>query len=102
MPAWGAPARSCRRRHRRAGQPTPVENKRADGPALAGRYRAALGRFGADPEAVPPDEAAAQLAGSAVWDRLVAGLDRWLREEKLPWVRAVLRVADSDPYRDAV
>src|SRR5262249_42095206 len=29
-------------------------------------------------------------------------LDRWLRVEKLPWLRAVLQAADPDWYRDAV
>ncbi len=42
------------------------------------------------------------MAQSAVRERLVAALDRWLRQEQLPWVREVLRGADPDEYRGAV
>jgi tetratricopeptide (TPR) repeat protein len=81
---------------------TPVENKQPDGPAVAERYRGAFGRFGADPGSVSPEEAARRVAGSAVRDRLVAALDRWLGDGKSAGVRAVLRAVDPDPFRDAV
>jgi tetratricopeptide (TPR) repeat protein len=81
---------------------TQVWSKRPHPVKVAVRLREALGRFGANPGAVPAEEVAARVSSSAVRDRLIAALDRWLRGEKLAWVRAVLRVADPHPYRDAV
>jgi tetratricopeptide (TPR) repeat protein len=81
---------------------TVVEN-RLPGPAVvAARTRAALRRFGADPDAVSVDEVAARVSASVVRERIVAALDRLLRQEKKARVRAVLRRVDADPYRDAV
>jgi tetratricopeptide (TPR) repeat protein len=81
---------------------TPVENQWPDREAVVGRYRAALEKFGIDPEAMAADEAAARLGRSAVQARLVATLDLWLWEEPREWVRAVLRRADPDTERDAI
>src|SRR5581483_7512494 len=81
---------------------TPDEGKLPDGPALANRYRAALGRFGADPGEVPPEEVARRVSGSVARDRLVAALDRWLGAGRSAGVRAVLRAVDPNPFRDAV
>ena len=81
---------------------TPVEGKFPDGPAMAERYRAVFGRFGADPGVVPPEEAARRVTGSVVRDRLVAALDRWLGAGRPAGVRTVLRAVDPDPFRDAV
>jgi eukaryotic-like serine/threonine-protein kinase len=70
---------------------------------VAARARAALTRFGADPDAVPADEAAARVSASVVRERLVTVLDRWLFwPERTAGVRAVLGRVDENPYRDAV
>jgi tetratricopeptide (TPR) repeat protein len=77
-------------------------NRFPDQAVAAARTRAALERFGADPDAVPVDEAAARVSVSAVRERIVPALDRLLRHEKTAGVRAVLRLVDADPYRNAV
>ncbi len=110
---------------------TAVENKLPDVAAVATRTREALKRFGADPEAVPVDEATARVSASAVRGRIVSALDRLLLPIRLvDWdklstkqpreytpqlraavaallpktaaVRALLRQVDADPYRDTV
>ena len=81
---------------------TPLESKLPDAASVATRYREALGRFGADPDAVPADQAAARISASLVRDRLVTALDRMLRAQKTAGVRATLHAVDPDPYRDAV
>jgi tetratricopeptide (TPR) repeat protein len=81
---------------------THVDNKRPDPAAVATRTREALARFGADPEAVSVDDAAARLSTSVVRERIVSVLDRLLWHPKRAPVRAVLRRVDSDPYRDKV
>src|SRR5262249_48950836 len=86
---------------------TPVEKKIDEMADRVPWFRAALSRIGLKPESVPAAAAAAGVKGSAVRDRLVTALDRWLRAENPSrlgpnWVRAVLRAADPDPYRDAV
>ena len=45
---------------------------------MAARARAALTQFGADPDAGSVDEAAARVSASAVRERIVTALDRWL------------------------
>jgi tetratricopeptide (TPR) repeat protein len=70
--------------------------------AMAMRTREALGRFGADPDAVPVDEATARVSASVVRERIVSALDRLLRHQKTAGVRALLRRVDADPYRDAI
>src|SRR5262249_58481040 len=64
--------------------------------------RDALRRFGADPDAVSVDKAAARVSAAVVRERIVTALDRLLRQEQTARVRAVLRLVDADPYRDAV
>jgi tetratricopeptide (TPR) repeat protein/tRNA A-37 threonylcarbamoyl transferase component Bud32 len=81
---------------------TVVVTKRPDPAVVVRRTRAALRRFGADPEAASVDAAAARVPASAVLERIVTALDRLLRQEKAAEVRAVLRRVDADPYRDAV
>ncbi len=81
---------------------TLVENKYPDVKEVSARYREALGRFAANPEEVPAEEAAARVKASMVRDRLVAALDRLLVAEPSERVRAVLQVLDPDPFRDAV
>jgi tetratricopeptide (TPR) repeat protein len=94
------------------------------------RTREALRRFGADPDVVSADEAAARVSSSVVRERIVSALERLLLPirlvdvDSLPetkrksytelradmaallpktvGVRAVLRRVDADPYRDAV
>src|SRR5262249_18262734 len=73
-----------------------------DTAVVARRTREALARFGADPEAVSEDEAAARVSASVVRERIVTALDRLLWDSKRDGVRAVLRRVDADPYRDAV
>jgi eukaryotic-like serine/threonine-protein kinase len=79
-----------------------VANQFPDPEAVAARTREALGRFGADPDAVPADDAAARVSASLVRERIVTALDRRLRQEGTAGLRAVLRRVDADPYRDAV
>ncbi len=81
---------------------TPDENKLPDATAVATRTREALRRFGADPDAVSVDDAAARVSASVVRERIVSALDRLLRQGKTTGVRALLRRVDADPYRDAV
>jgi tetratricopeptide (TPR) repeat protein len=70
-------------------------------PEVAAWYRAALAEFGADPDVTAPDESAARVSGSAVRDRLVAALDLVLPVGRSDRVRATLRLADPDTFRDA-
>jgi eukaryotic-like serine/threonine-protein kinase len=81
---------------------TPVGNKFPTGPEMGKRYRAALGRFGADPAAIPADESARRVCGSAIRGRLVAALDWLLWYEQAEGTLAVLRAADPDQYRNSV
>ncbi len=69
---------------------------------MATRTREVLRRFGADPDAVSVDDAAARVSASVVRERIVSALDRLLRQEKSTAVRALLERVDADPYRDAV
>jgi tetratricopeptide (TPR) repeat protein len=79
-----------------------VGNKFADPEAVAARTRQALRRFGAVPGAVSAEDAAARVSASVVRERIVTALDRLLWQEKTAGVRAVLRVVDANPFRDAV
>jgi eukaryotic-like serine/threonine-protein kinase len=83
---------------------TSVGGDLPDRAAVAARTREALRRFGADTDAVPADGAAARVAASAVRGRIVSALDRvvQLQRSKAAGARAVLRLVDADPYRDAV
>src|SRR5262245_44977634 len=81
---------------------TPAEGRLPPVLQIVERYRAALRQFGADPEALPPEEVAARVAASAVRNRLVAALDLVLAIDRSPRVRAALRAADPNPFRDAV
>jgi eukaryotic-like serine/threonine-protein kinase len=79
-----------------------VEDKFPDRAVVATRTRVALQRFGADPDTVSVDAAAARLSGSAVVARTVAALDLLLDQEKTPGVRALLQRLDADEFRDAL
>jgi tetratricopeptide (TPR) repeat protein len=79
-----------------------VENKYADEVAVAVRCREALNRFGAGLDAASVEEVAARVSASAVRPRLTAALDRMLRTDRSPRIRAALRTIDPDPYRDAI
>jgi tetratricopeptide (TPR) repeat protein len=84
---------------------TLLEGKLPDWAAVAARFRQALRGFGLRPGSMAAEQAAARLSRSAVRDRLVTALDWWLAAKALPRlraVRAVLRAADPNPYRDAV
>ncbi len=81
---------------------TPDESKLPDAAAIATRTREALRRFGADPESVSVDDAAARVSASVVRERIVSVLDRLLRQGKTTGVRALLRRVDAEEYRDAV
>jgi serine/threonine-protein kinase len=81
---------------------TPFEGKELKIAGLATDYHVALGRFGADPDAVGAEQAAARVSDSAVRARLVGALDRLLRAERSAAVRAALQDLDPDPFRDAV
>ena len=81
---------------------TPDENKLPDAMAVATRTRESLRRFGADPDAVSVDEAAARVSASVVRERIVLALDRLLQQMKMTGIRALLRRLDAEAYRDAV
>ncbi len=81
---------------------TVVDNKLPDAAVVAARYREALGRFGADPDAMSADDVAARVSVSVVRERIVSALDRLLWEKKTAGVRDVLRLVDANPYRDVV
>ncbi len=67
------------------------------------RTRQALARFfGADPDVVSVDEAAARLSASVVGERVLWTLDRLLWQEKTVGVHALLRQLDDDRYRNDV
>jgi tetratricopeptide (TPR) repeat protein len=78
------------------------ENQFPDPAVAARRTRGALKRFGADPDATSADDAAARVSASAVGGRIVVALDWLLRQQRSAAVRALLRLVDADPYRDAV
>jgi tetratricopeptide (TPR) repeat protein len=80
---------------------TSVENKFPDAADGAPRTQAALRRFGIDPDAVSADEAAVRVSASAVRERIVTALDRLLWPGKKARARAVLRLVDANPFRDA-
>jgi Flp pilus assembly protein TadD len=81
---------------------TPVVRGFPDAAAVGRRYREALGRSGADPDATSPEAAAARASGSAVRGRITAAWDWLLRGEKTAAVRAALQAVDADPFRDEV
>jgi hypothetical protein len=80
---------------------TMSENQFPDVAVVATQTREALARFGADPDTVSVEEAAARVSTSTVRERIVSALDRLLVAKKAG-VRALLRRVDADPYRDAV
>lgn len=73
---------------------------------MAARRQAALADYGVTPDEGRAAEAAARVNGSPVRDRVLTALDMWLAflppAEERAGLRAVLRAADPDPYRDAV
>ncbi len=81
---------------------TPVENKLPDKLAVAEKYRVALEKFGLNSESTSVAEAATRVSSSAVRERIVTGLDRWLQVQPLPWIHGVLKLVDADSYRDKV
>jgi tetratricopeptide (TPR) repeat protein len=81
---------------------TPVDTFPPGPKAVSARYAAALTATGANPDVVDPETAAARVAGSDVRDRLVDALDGMLVADRSSRVRAALRAADPDPFRDAV
>jgi tetratricopeptide (TPR) repeat protein len=73
-----------------------------DGKSEAARWRAALASYGVMPDEGRAEDAAGRLTASLVEDRMLTALDLWLADAPSAGVRAVLRSADPDPYRDAV
>jgi hypothetical protein len=82
-----------------------------DGPKLPGadrvaaRYKAVLVSLAPDAQSSGPQAVADRVARSAVRDRLVAAMDYVLWEGQSPLarpVRAALRAADPDGFRDSV
>jgi tetratricopeptide (TPR) repeat protein len=79
-----------------------IENKSQAWPAVVTRFREALRRFGADPEATSEDGAAARVSASVVRERIVTALDLLLALQPSDRVHALLRRVDADPYREAL
>jgi tetratricopeptide (TPR) repeat protein len=74
-----------------------------DPAAVAARLGPALAAYGVAPDANPPADTAKRVNESLIRDRVLTALDMWLAlAKRSDWVRAVLRSADPDPYRDAV
>jgi len=80
---------------------TPAEGGPPSFAAQAARWRAALAAYGMMRENNAAD-AAARVNVSPIRDRLLGAFDAWLGREPSVWVRAVLRAADPDPYRDVL
>jgi tetratricopeptide (TPR) repeat protein/serine/threonine protein kinase len=78
------------------------ENRFPDPAVAAARTREILKRFGADPDTVSVDDAAARVSASVVRERIIPALDRLLRQQRTAGVRRLLRQVDANPYRDAV
>jgi tetratricopeptide (TPR) repeat protein len=87
------------------------EGKFPDGRVVGARLRVAFVRFGLVPGKFPDGqevaapstaEAARRVAASAVRERLVTALDRWLWAGGSARARALLQAADADGFRDAV
>jgi serine/threonine protein kinase/Tfp pilus assembly protein PilF len=79
-----------------------LENQFPDWAVVATRTQEALVRFGAAPEAVSAEDAAARMSASTVRERIVSALDRLVMVQKSAAARAVLRRVDADPFRDVV
>ena len=73
-----------------------------DRATLAARWRATLAEYGVTPDESRAMEAAERVNASLVRDRVLTALDEWLAIDRSAGLRAVLRSADPDPYRDAV
>jgi Flp pilus assembly protein TadD len=69
---------------------------------VAARLRAALADYGVTADEARAADAATTLNRSPIRDRLLTALDFGLAHEPSAGLRAVLRSADPDPYRDAV
>jgi tetratricopeptide (TPR) repeat protein len=78
-----------------------VENKLPDKTLVLARTGAALARFGIDFDAVSADAAAVRVSTSLMKERIVAALDRLLWPGNVAAARAVLRLVDANPFRDA-
>jgi serine/threonine protein kinase/Flp pilus assembly protein TadD len=70
--------------------------------AAAGRWRTAFTAYGVKPEVSSAAEAAKRVKESHIQDRLLMALDLWLCSDPSPGVRAVLRAADPDSFREAI
>lgn len=81
---------------------TPSEDKLPQPNEIAARIRLALAPLGITPGGSKVDEIGRRVTASLLGARLVAALDRWLRIDPTVEVRGVLRIADPDPYRDAM
>ena len=69
---------------------------------MTDRWETALAEYGVTQDASRAGEAARRVNESVIRDRVLTALDGWLSFGRSVGVRAVLRSADPDPYRDAV
>jgi tetratricopeptide (TPR) repeat protein len=69
---------------------------------MTDRWATALAEYGVTQDASRAGEAARRVNESVIRDRVLTALDGWLSLGRSVGVRAVLRSADPDPYRDAV
>jgi serine/threonine protein kinase/tetratricopeptide (TPR) repeat protein len=80
-----------------------TQDQSPDPAVIAARWQPALAAYGVTPDVDPSADAAQRVNESLIRDRILTALDLWLAlGERSAWVRAVLRSADPDPYRDAV
>ena len=82
---------------------TPLDGERFPTPdEQAARWTQLFATHGLIGPGVRPAEAALQIGGSHLRDRLVGELDMWLVAAPSREARALLSAADPDPYRDVV
>jgi tetratricopeptide (TPR) repeat protein len=80
-----------------------TQDESPDPDEVVARWRSALDAYGVTADVDPPTDTAKRVNESLIRDRVLTILDLWLAlAEPSAWVRAVLRSADPDPYRDAV
>lgn len=73
-----------------------------DNKAVVARWRTVLADYVVTPDEGGAGAAAGRVNASVVRDRVLTALDLWLAVDPSAGVRAVLRAADPEPFREAV